>query len=442
MKARPSLHLRLTAILCSAAALAWLTTAAFTYVDTRGLIDSVIDAHLQDSAIILLETVGHAAANPKPMATNPDRPLSFRILSALRDGQPAGFSDRIEGDRRWRVYAVRGDEGPWVEVAVRQEVREGFAARVAAHVLHPLLLTVPLLAALIWGSVRWGLAPLHRLAEAVAGRTTSDTEPLSADDAPRETLPLVAALNDHFARIATVRERDRRFAADAAHELRTPLAAIRTHAEVALAARDRQERQVALQGVLAGTERAAQLVAQLLALARIEAAALVHGRGPVDLVEILRSVVGDFAAQAAAQSVELALDPGDAAQEGISGHAELLAVLVRNLVDNALRHTPAGGQITLALSLRDGFLVLTVEDTGPGIPPEFRHRVRDRFFRSGPSGPGAGLGLSIVDAITALHGGTVELSDRPDGSGLRVAMAFPLHIDHRKGNRATIVASL
>jgi two-component system sensor histidine kinase QseC len=425
MKARPSLHLRLMAILCSAVALAWLTTAAFTYFDTRGLIDSVIDAHLQDSAIVLLETVGNAAADPKPMATDPDRPLSFRILSALRDGQPAGFSDRIEGDRRWRVYAVRGDEGPWIEVAVRQEVREGFAARVAAHVLHPLWLAVPLLAALIWGAVRWGLAPLHRLARAVAGRTPSDTEPLSAVDAPRETLPLVTALNDHFARIATVRERDRRFAADAAHELRTPLAAIRTHAEVALAARYRQERQVALQGVLAGTERATQLVAQLLALARIEAAALAHGRAPVDLVEIMRSVVGDFAAQAAAKGVDLALDPGAATQDGISGHAELLAVLVRNLVDNALRHTPAGGRITLALRRRDGVLVLTVDDTGPGIPPELRHRVRDRFFRSGPSGPGAGLGLSIVDAIAALHAGTVVLSDRPDGPGLQVVIELP-----------------
>lgn len=424
MTTRPSLHLRLMTILCSAAALAWLTTAAFTYLDTRGLIDSVIDAHLQDSALVLLETVGNAAADPKPMATDPDRPLSFRILSVLREGQPAGFSDRVEGDRRWRVYAVRGDAGPWVEVAVRQEVREGFAARVAAHVLHPLWLAVPLLATLILGSVRWGLAPLHRLASVVAGRAPSDTEPLSADDAPRETLPLVTALNELFARMATVRERDRRFAADAAHELRTPLAAIRTHAEVALAARDRRERLEALEGVLAGTERATQLVSQLLALARIDAAALAESRTPVDLVAVLRSVVADFAAQAASKGVDLAVDPGDRAQGVISGHAELLAVLVRNLVDNALRHTPHGGRITLALGRRDG-LVLTVDDTGPGVPLELRDRVRDRFFRSVPSGPGVGLGLSIVDAIAALHGGTVGLSDRPNGPGLRVTVDLP-----------------
>lgn len=425
MKARPSLQLRLMAILCSAVALAWLTTAAFTYVDTRGLIDNVIDAHLQDSANVLLETVGGTVADPKPMATDPDRPLSFRILPVLREGQPAGFSDRIEGDRRWRVFAVRGDAGPWIEVAVRQEVREDFAARIAAHVLHPLWVAVPLLAALIWASVRWGLAPLHRVAGAVARRAPSDTEPLSANDAPRETLPLVTALNELFVRIASVRERDRRFAADAAHELRTPLAAIRTHAEVALAARDRQECQEALQGVLAGTERATQLVVQLLALARIDAAALAGSLAPVELVAILRSVMADYAQQAMSKGVEIALALGDEAQSVVSGNAELLAVLVRNLVDNALRHTPVGGQITLTVTRRDDELVLTVDDTGPGIPIGLRTWVRDRFFRSGPSGSGAGLGLSIVDAIAALHGGTVELSDGPDGPGLRVTVKLP-----------------
>lgn len=425
MTTRPSLHLRLMAILCSAVTLAWLTTAAFTYLDTRGLIDSVIAAHLQDSALVLMETVGGTVADPKPMATDPDRPLSFRILSVLREGQPAGFSDRIEGDRRWRVFAVRGDAGPWIEVAVRQEVREDFATRIAAHVLHPLWVAVPLLAALIWASVRWGLAPLHRVAGAVARRAPSDTEPLSANDAPRETLPLVTALNELFVRIASVRERDRRFAADAAHELRTPLAAIRTHAEVALAADDRRECREAIEGVLAGTERATQLVSQLLALARIDAAALAGSLAPVELVGILRSVMADYAPQAMSKGVEIALALGNDAPSVVSGNAELLAVLVRNIVDNALRHTPIGGQVKLALRRRDDEFVFTVDDTGPGIPIGLRTRVRDRFFRSGPSGSGAGLGLSIVDAIAALHGGTVELSDGPDGPGLRVTVKLP-----------------
>ena len=442
MTTRPSLHLRLMAILCSAVTLAWLTTAAFTYLDTRGLIDSVIAAHLQDSALVLMETVGGTVADPKPMATDPDRPLSFRVLSVLREGQPAGFSDRIEGDRRWRVFAVRGDAGPWIEVAVRQEVREDFATRIAAHVLHPLWVAVPLLAALIWASVRWGLAPLHRVAGAVARRAPSDTDPLSANDAPRETLPLVTALNELFARIASVRERDRRFAADAAHELRTPLAAIRTHAEVALAADDRRECREAIEGVLAGTERATQLVSQLLALARIDAAALAGSLAPVELVGILRSVMADYAPQAMSKGVEIALALGNDAPSVVSGNAELLAVLVRNLVDNALRHTPIGGQVKLALRRRDDEFVFTVDDTGPGIPIGLRTRVRDRFFRSGPSGQGAGLGLSIVEAIALLHAGTLDLSDRPDGPGLRVTVKFPADVAYREQDSTTTLATL
>ena len=157
----------------------------------------------------------------------------------------------------------------------------------------------------------------------------------------------------------------------------------------------------------------------------IDAAALAGSLAPVELVAILRSVMADYAQQAMSKGVEIALALGDEAQSVVSGNAELLAVLVRNLVDNALRHTPVGGQITLTVTRRDDELVLTVDDTGPGIPIGLRTWVRDRFFRSGPSGSGAGLGLSIVDAIAALHGGTVELSDGPDGPGLRVTVKLP-----------------
>jgi two-component system sensor histidine kinase QseC len=421
----PSLRRRLMAILCGAVALAWLATAAFTYFDTRRLIDTVIDAHLEESALVLLGAIEGAAADPRPLSTDPDRPLSFRILAELPAGQPPGFSDRAEGDRHWRVFAVRGGAGRWVEVAVRQEVRAGFASRVAAHVLHPLWVAVPLLAALIWGALRWGLGPLDRVAATVAGRAPADLEPLPDRDAPREIRPLVQALNGLFARMAVLRERDRRFAADAAHELRTPLAVIRTHAEVALAARDAGERQQALDDVLAGTDRATRLVGQLLALARIDGAELAGRAARVDLAGILRAEAAEFGDEAAARGIGLILDPGEPGRGALDGHAELLAVLVRNLLDNALCHTPKGGSVRLALEHGAGRMRLLVDDTGPGIPPDLRDRVRDRFFRARPSGTGAGLGLSIAEAIAGLHGGTLELTDRPGGPGLRAIVDLP-----------------
>jgi two-component system sensor histidine kinase QseC len=220
------------------------------------------------------------------------------------------------------------------------------------------------------------------------------------------------------------------------------LAAIRTHAEVALAADDRRACREALEGVLAGTERATQLVSQLLALARIDAAALAGSLAPVELVGIVRSVMADYAPQAMSKGVEIALALGDDAPSVVSGNAELLAVLVRNLVDNALRHTPIGGQVKLALRRRDDEFVLTVDDTGPGIPIGLRTRVRDRFFRSGPSGQGAGLGLSIVEAIALLHAGTLDLSDRPDGPGLRVTVKFPADVAYREQDSTTTLAML
>ncbi len=424
----PSLHRRLLLILGGAVTLAWLASAAFTYLDTRRLIDGIIDAHLEESAQILLGVLDQSAAAPRLVATDPDKPLSTRLLDRLPPGQPPGFSDRVEGDRRWRVFAARGTSGQWVEVAVRQEVRASFAARVATHVLHPLWLALPLLTVLIWGALRWGLAPLDRIAALVSNRGSTDLDPLPEAGTPREIRPLVTALNALFARIAAVRERDRRFAADAAHELRTPLAVIRTNAEVALGARDPQERREALDDVLSGADRATHLVGQLLALARIDGAAL-GSRSPVDLAALLRSEAGRLAGRAAAQGIVLRLDiapdADGAGAAALSGHAELLAVLLRNLLDNALKHTPAGGMVTAVLARDGAGLRLVVEDTGPGIPARVRGRVRDRFFRAGPSGGGAGLGLSIVDAIVDLHGGAFELADRPGGPGLQAIVTLP-----------------
>lgn len=438
-----SLRRRLVLSLCGSMVTAWLATAYFTYFDTRSLIDEVTDEHLQQSAEIVLGLVGQLPADALPAdllrERQPDQRLSYRILTpAAANGSSgdfnppvaewrAGYSDVIDGGEGWRVYGASNAAGTRVEVAVRQEVRTSFAARVAAHMLHPVWIAAPLLAALIWGLVRWGLGPLERLTAGVKQRSPADLSPLSPQFAPTEVLPLVAALNSLFERIALARERDRRFAADAAHELRTPLAAIRAHAQVASHAKDTAERDQAISDVLVGVERGTRIVEQLLALARVEHDAIEEEAQPVDMAELARETIALIAPQAVARNIDLGLEVEPGLDARVGGNADLLAAMLRNLVDNALRYLPEGAWVTVRLARDEGNLLLRVEDSGPGIPPELRARVVHRFVRAGGSGTsGSGLGLAIVAEIVESHHGSFVLAERADGPGLVADVSLPL----------------
>ena len=433
-----SLRARLLLILGVSVVAAWLATAFFSYLDTRRLIDDVVDANLRQSAEVLLGLVRRLPDMPATglvAETDASQPISYRIharptpqgqLATPPAGWRAGYRDAGEGDSRQRLYGAADDAGAFVEVAIRQDVRDSFAARVAVHILHPLWFAVPLLAGLIWAAVRWGLRPLDRLAKGVARRSAADLQPLSRETTPAEILPLVAALNALFARIAAGRERDRRFAADAAHELRTPLAAIKTHAQVAQQAPDLAQCRRAVEDVVAGADRAARLVEQLLALARLDHEASAESMAPLDLAVAARQAVASLAAPAAARDIDLGLDAPEAGDVRISGNADLIVVLIRNLVENALRHAPRGGHVDVELAPGAADVVLRVCDDGPGIAPELRARAFDRFFRiGGGAGPGSGLGLSIAAAIVERHGGRLELKDKPRGPGLCVEVALP-----------------
>ena len=438
-----SLRRRLVLSLCGSMVTAWLVTAYFTYFDTRSLIDEVTDEHLQQSAEIILGLVGQLPADALPAdlprERQPDQRLSYRILTpAAANGSSdglnpsveewrAGYSDVIDGGEGWHVYGASNGAGTRVEVAVRQEVRTSFAARVATHMLHPVWIAAPLLAALIWGLVRWGLGPLERLTAGVKQRSPADLSPLSPQSAPTEVLPLVGALNSLFERIALARERDRRFAADAAHELRTPLAAIRAHAQVASHAKDAAERNQAISDVLIGVERGTRIVEQLLALARVEHDAIEEEAQPVDLAELARETIALMAPQAVARNIDLGLEVEPGLDARVGGNADLLAAMLRNLVDNALRYIPEGAWVSVRLARSEGNLLLRVEDSGPGIPPELRARVLHRFVRAGGSGTsGSGLGLAIVAEIVESHRGSFVLAERADGSGLIADVSLPL----------------
>ncbi len=442
-----SLRQRLLFILGGSITVAWLATAFFSYLDTRQLIDEMLDTHLEQSADLLVvlldrlpqgdlaETMLH---DPDPDA---DQMIAFRVRTGAGGssgnsvGSPTfptenwqpGFHDATSVGQIWRVFGTSDSTGRLVEVALRHDVKRKFADLVAVHILHPLWVAIPLLAGLIWLSVLWGLRPLRDITSAVERRSPDDMQPLGVGSAPNEIRPLLEALDRLFARIALLLDGERRFAADAAHELRTPLAAIKTHAQVARQERDSEKRAAALDGVIEGAGRSTRLVAQLLVLSRVDQDAAAGATGPVNLADLVVECVAEAAPVAAAKGIDLGIADTSCDPAEVTGNADLLRILLRNLLDNAVRYTPAEGEVSVSVEILDHTVLLRVRDSGPGIPAGLRERVFDRFYRVAGSGQqGCGLGLSIVARIAGLHGGSVAFEDGAGNSGATVVVTLPV----------------
>ena len=441
-----SLRRRLLVILCGGVVTAWLATAFFSYLDTKRQIDEMLDASLIQSSDILLVLLERVPPDefdgtfPLELGIGKKQMIAYRAWTG--DGSPGiissgmpilspetrqlGFGDRISDNEQWRVYGAKNKSGLFVEVAQRHEFRTKFAENVATHIMHAMWFAVPLLAILIWFSLRWGLAPLQTVAVNVEGRSASDLKPLNSQEAPSEIRPLLDALNRLFAKISTLLERERRFTTDAAHELRTPLAAIKIHAQVARQARNEGERRQAIESVIQGTNRVNRLVEQLLILARLDHQSMSATQERVNLTEIIVNGVMDETPRATAKGVDLGVSEGTDKEAIINGNADLLMIMIRNLLDNAVRYTPEGGKVNASVMLRDNSVILQVADSGPGIPPERRKRVFDRFYRiEGHTEQGCGLGLSIVSRIAEIYGASINLADGRDAVGLAVTVTFP-----------------
>jgi two-component system sensor histidine kinase QseC len=289
----------------------------------------------------------------------------------------------------------------------------------------PLLVGLPLLALLVGWAVRRGLRPLEALTRALSAREPGSHEPVQLPDAPLELQPVLAALNGQLARLEDALERERRFSADVAHELRTPLASAMINLESAMTTTDPAELKTGLGNAQHGIAGLARRIEQLLALARLEAGAASSQRSRVDLVAVAMGVIAELSPVIADSGVELSfarLTP----QVSVLGFEAALAALLRNLLENALRHVPAGGQVQLSIEQGERVALVDVIDDGPGIPAERRASVFARFHReAGSRGDGYGLGLSIVQRAAQLHDATIELLDSPYGSGLRVRVAIP-----------------
>jgi two-component system, OmpR family, sensor kinase len=441
-----SLRRRLLILLLGGSAVCWLAVAAWSYVDARHEIDELFDAQLAQTAQALLaqrhrlhrdhddEDGDHDREPPLQSVRHPYQArVMFQIwhadgtLVARSAGAPPtpltardGYSNGHGSGGSWRYYSQwDGRHLHRVEVAEDQHDRRELSAKIALRLALPMVVILPLLGFWLWIATRRGLRPLDAAAGEIAMRQPEHLNPILPAHAPIEIRPLIESINQLFARVERTLETERRFTADAAHELRTPLAALAAQAQVVLRARDDDERRHALEQLIASSRRAARLVDQLLTLARLDPAEA-PSMQPVPLDRLAEEICALHGAPAVEKNVTLALD---AEPVTVAGDGDALRILLRNLVDNAIRYTPEGGQVTVAI--RAG--VLTVTDTGPGIPPEERQRVFDRFRRlAGQATEGSGLGLSIVARVAERHGAGVELGAGDDGKGLRVTVRFPV----------------
>lgn len=464
-----SLRRTLTWLLLGALLLLGLISGAVSYYDALTEANELFDAKLAHSARLVEAIADRELMNPdlpKPLVVDVSSAAS--VLSAesdyaLSDGHAyetllafqawsaegvlllrssnapwiplaqlqAGFEDvQLEG-RRWRSFTLRDPHGEWYQSGEDYAIRQELAREIAIGTLLPWLLVLPAMAVAVWLIVGVTFRSLQRVADQVRNRDSHQLGPIEVAQVPQEIQGLVAAVNGLLGRLDRALDGERSFTADAAHELRTPLAALRLHAENLAAARDEQERQRSLADLRVSVERSQRLIDQLLALARLDPLVVSDRDLPaLDLAALLAKVMAELSGQADARRTSLQLDRGSGLPR-LPGAEIALGVLFRNLVDNALRYSPPGSQVRVAVdraSLDDGRAALRVrvDDDGPGIPEHERELAFERFHRGlRQSASGTGLGLAIARRIVELHQGSIRLQDAAS-QGLRVEVLLPL----------------
>ncbi|MCF6298828.1 MAG: ATP-binding protein [Thiomicrorhabdus sp.] len=274
----------------------------------------------------------------------------------------------------------------------------------------------------IWFGIGQSLQPFKKISQQLSQRKTIDLSSIDENNIPNEVRPLTSSVNQLFAQMKTAFDTERRFTSDAAHELRTPLAALKTHAEVALKADNYEEQRKALSQVVQGVNRATRLVEQLLTLARLDPDTGFSNIRRFDLFIVAEDVLSTQAILAIGKNIEISL----AGTRGkfVAGNSEAIGVLMRNLIDNAIRYTPRDGEVEVSIARKKNTIIWTVADSGPGIPVEERGKIFNRFYRSlGTKESGSGLGLSIVTRIADLHYLTIQLNTSKMG-GLQIDILF------------------
>jgi two-component system, OmpR family, sensor kinase len=425
-----SLRRRLLWLVLAAIAFASVLQASSAYRTALQQADAMFDYHLQEVARSVHGGVPFAPGEDQydffVQIWGPDGAQIFRSRGAALPSQAVlGFSDTTFNGVRYRVYSLLTPEHT-IQIAQDLDARQARARSLALRAVLPIALLAPLLMMAVGWLISRSLAPVERMRKQVAGRAADDLSPLPDAGLPLEVLPLVRELNLLFERVRRAFSAQQEFVADAAHELRSPLTALKLQAQALRRAHDDASRETAIARLNDGIDRAIQLMGQLLVLAREDGeGAAAAGAQRVDLQEVARQAVADVLVQAQAKRIDIGL-----ASAGpplwVRGQPEALHILLRNLLDNAVKYTPEGGQVDISLAMVEGAPSLAVEDSGPGISQAERERVFDRFYRTADArAPGSGLGLAIVKAIAGRHGASVLLDRSAKLGGLKAEVRYP-----------------
>ncbi|MGZ5194376.1 MAG: ATP-binding protein [Ramlibacter sp.] len=425
-----SLRRRLLWLVLAAIAFVSVLQASSTYRTALQQADAMFDYHLQEVARSVHAGVPFAPGEDQydffVQIWGPDGAQIFRSRGAALPSQAVlGFSDTAFNGVRYRVYSLLTPEYT-IQIAQDLDARQARAQALALRAVLPIALLAPLLMMAVGWLISRSLAPVEHMREQVAGRAADDLSPLPDAGLPLEVLPLVRELNLLFERVRRAFTAQQEFVADAAHELRSPLTALKLQAQALRRAHDDASREAAVARLNDGIDRAIQLMGQLLMLAREDG----EGSSPersqrVDLQDIARKAVADVLPQAQAKHIDIGLASAEPPL-WVRGQPEPLHILLRNLLDNAVKYTPESGRVDISLAMVEGAPSLAVEDSGPGIPEAERERVFDRFYRTVDArAPGSGLGLAIVKAIAGRHGAAVRLGHSARLGGLEAEVRFP-----------------
>jgi two-component system, OmpR family, sensor histidine kinase QseC len=437
-----SLRNRLFFILITATCLIWFCAIFWVYAGSKAEFERAFDNRLRESAKMVASLVSNnallAVESVDATLPNPsyERQLSCQIWSldgrllAHSSGAPkdrlaveqSGFSDRVVDNELWRVYSIDDvAKGVRVMVGDRISMRKHLVRDLVAGLVVPALLAIPALGLVLWLGLRFELRPLRIMAEQLRDRAADDMTPFDSAKVPQEVRPLIEALNGLLANLDAALRHDRELTAFAAHELRTPIAGLKTQAQIALAAVDPEVKAGALRQIIISVDRTTRLIRQLLTLTRLDAEShQAEGVEQVNVGEVLDEIIA--AARPNDNDIAIRIDP-ELRKTNVVSNREILTVALRNLHENALQHMAASGVVSWIYE--DNPCGIVIEDEGPGIPEDELPMAARRFFRGRHKSPtGAGLGLAIVELAAARLGARLILANRLDRNGLRAALCL------------------
>jgi signal transduction histidine kinase len=444
--------------------LLWLSTgivaagsaaSVLVYVLAKDEVDELFDRQLKEIALSLRDQQDLDVLPSPPEVSEEDedgivvsawdrngrRAIGIGQEISMPSAGPIGFSTGVWAGQAWRSYEVLGNGG--IIVASQPvDVRRRVALGIAARIMVPMLALVLALIGVVWFSVRRALKPIAEITDALGHRAPGSLEPVLAEDAPQEVLPFLNALNDLLSRLAQQFAKQTDFLADATHELRTPLTALQLQVDLVQSAKGEHERNAALRSLRGGLQRIIHLASQLLSMARLEHGSPDAAARLTNLSELTVSIVGEFWPLAKAKNIDLGVSTCEA-EAWVRGYSEALRIILTNIIDNAIRYTPDGGRVDVALMARDAEVVLEVEDTGPGIAEPEKTRVFDRFYRGiEQTEPGSGLGLALVKSAAKACDADIMLEDGQGKHGLRVRVVLVRALDGTAQTRPTALASV